>query len=115
MCVADEANAAECASVTVNADPAVPGAIVDLQASIIDSRGGQVELSFTAPGDDGQEGTVTGYALRVVEKSDPNAAVTDSEWNAAVNSQLPVVNDVTQAGGTVTVTIQGQGPGSLSH
>ncbi|MGB0647163.1 MAG: hypothetical protein ACPGQS_08300 [Bradymonadia bacterium] len=113
LCVADEANAAECTSVTVNADPAVPGDIVDLQASIIDARAGQVELSFTAPGDDGQEGTVTGYAIRVVEKSNVDAAVTASQWNAAVNSQL-VVNDVTQVGGTVTVTIQGQGPGSLS-
>lgn len=113
LCVADEANPEVCSTITVNADPAAPGAINDLSSTIVDPRSAHVELSFTAPGDDGALGVVSGYAIRVVEKSDPNAAVTDAQWNAAVNSQL-VITDTTSANAAVTITIAGTGPGSLS-
>jgi hypothetical protein len=113
LCVADEANPEVCSTITVNADPAAPAVITDLSATIVDARSSNVEMSFTAPGDDGGTGTVSGYAIRVVEKSDPNAAVTAVQWDAAVASQL-IVNDVTTSGGAVTLTISGTGPGSLS-
>lgn len=113
LCVADEANPAACETITVNVDPAAPGSIADLNATIIDARSTAVSLSFTAPGDDDASGVVAGYEIRRVVKADPNEPVTVDEWNAADASSY-VVNDTTASGGTVTISLAGFGPGSTT-
>ena len=56
------------ASITVPGVPPAP--VTDLRASAIEAR--QATLSWTAPGDDGNEGTATAYDLRyATERIDP--------------------------------------------
>ena len=113
LCVADEASAAVCETIQVNADPAAPGALTNVEANVRNTRSSSVELSFVAPGDDGAIGVVAGYEIRRVVKADPNAAVTVAEWDAASASSL-IVNDTTASGGGVTIDITGVGPGSTN-
>ncbi|MEZ0395979.1 MAG: C1 family peptidase [Anaerolineales bacterium] len=67
-------------------DAAAPAAITDL-AAYLGSYGGNVDLFWTAPGDDGDTGTATRYLVRYAA----TPILTEADWNAAtpVNSGIP--------------------------
>ncbi|MBU0985504.1 MAG: fibronectin type III domain-containing protein, partial [candidate division Zixibacteria bacterium] len=90
------------ASASTGADITPPGGIDDLNAS-----GGEVEgtidLSWTAPGDDGMTGTAAFYMIRYSMDS-----ITESNWNmASIHSSPP---PTLEAGNIQTATIGGLVP-----
>jgi len=75
-----------------------PGDISDLSITAFDET--SVTLSWTAPGDDGNSGTVSAYDIRYAEA--PIAGTT--EWDAATQfGDLP--SQIQEAGNTETLTI----------
>ena len=75
-----------------------PEDISDLFITAFDET--SVTLSWTAPGDDGNAGTVSAYDIRYAEAS----IVGDTEWDAATQfGDLPT--QIQEAGNTETVTI----------
>ncbi len=59
-------------------DSTAPAAITDL-AAYVGSYGGNVDLFWTAPGDDGSTGTATRYLVRYAAAP----ILTEADWNAA--------------------------------
>jgi len=62
---------------TTAPDVTAPAAIVDLAAAT-STQSGAVDLSWTAPGDDGMTGTAASYDVRYSE-----SAITEGTWSAA--------------------------------
>ena len=86
-----------------------PIAVVDLVAKS-GSQEGSVELSWTAPGDDGQSGTAASYLVRYNTLS----IETQAKWDAAT----PVIDGVPQpkvAGSNENMTVYGLDPGTEYH
>jgi hypothetical protein len=84
-----------------------PDAIMDLAAST-GSNEGEVDLSWTAPGDDGAVGTASAYLIRY-----NTVEITDTNWL----SSTVVSHTLTPspAGMTETLTITGLTPGQLYY
>ncbi|HET9911510.1 MAG TPA: M4 family metallopeptidase, partial [Anaerolineales bacterium] len=85
-------------------DMVAPAAIIDLSA-VTGTTGGTVDLSWTAPGDDGATGTASSYLVRY-----SSSAITDeTTWNAAtpVTSGIPTP---LVAGSAQTMTVSGLVP-----
>lgn len=79
-------------------DEVAPNAVTDLSAGTLSSN--SIELTWTAPGDDGGSGTVTGYDIRYSTSS-----ITESNWEAASkcdNEPLPQI-----AGSSESFTVAG--------
>jgi len=60
---------------TINWDSTVPSAIANLSA-LTGSGGGEIDLHWTAPGDDGASGRASNYIIKYATSS-----FTDSNWN----------------------------------
>ncbi|MGC6416095.1 MAG: FG-GAP repeat domain-containing protein [Bradymonadia bacterium] len=107
LCVSDDAGNTACADWSVNADPAAPDAVADLSAQINDARSTDVELTFTAPGDDGAAGgPVQQFAIRRADTPIDN----ETAWQNASASELIVAATVAP-GGQEVVSLVGVGPG----
>ena len=111
LCVSDDAGNTACADWSVNADPAAPDAVAGLNAQINDARSTDVELIFTAPGDDGAAGgPVQQFAIRRSDAPIDN----ETAWQNAAASELIVAATVAP-GGQETVSIVGVGPDPASQ
>jgi hypothetical protein len=77
----EDASADVKASWVVHADTTPPANITDLSARE-GSRHGEIELSWTAPGNNGMEGVAAAYDIRYAETQ-----ITESNWSSA--TQLP--------------------------
>jgi trimeric autotransporter adhesin len=84
---------------TTPADNMPPAAIQDLSAET-GSSDGTVHLSWTAPGDDGTDGTVSAYVIRYSQEQ-----LTEANWNSATiyDKFVPPLT----AGQTQTTIIEG--------
>lgn len=93
-------------SETKDADFTAPSQISDLHVSTVDPQA--VTLQWTAPGDDGQQGTAFKYELRYC-----SSAVTDTNWNDC----KPVAGlNAPQASGLVeTASVQGLAEGNTYY
>jgi hypothetical protein len=60
-------------------DVVAPGQITNLAAATVPGQGDKINLTWTAPGDNGFTGTATSYAL----KRASTAIVTEGDWTAA--------------------------------
>jgi hypothetical protein len=90
---------------TVDRTP--PAAIDDLQASTGEGAG-EVELGWTAPGDDGAEGQVSEYVVKFY-----NEPITEANWSTALaytNSPAPA-----PAGDLENMQLSGLSPGQLYY
>jgi len=79
-----------------NEDLEDPGRITDLRAEISES-GDEITLTWTAPGDDGNQGFVTSYEL----KSFVSEIKTDEEWDGATPvgfDTTPNIGEISPAG-----------------
>jgi len=87
-------------------DPEPPGPVTDLAVAALTHR--TATLTFTAPGDDADRGTVVAYDLRESPR-----AITDSTW---ANASKVAVDLPPHPGGTVeTVPLTGLAPLSVHH
>jgi hypothetical protein len=87
-------------------DLVAPAAIIDLTGAA-GTTTGSVDLSWTAPGDDGATGTATNYLARY-----STTAITDeTTWNAATPVSTGIPTPVT-AGNPQTMTVSGLAPGT---
>ena len=84
-------------SASADTPPVPPARVTDLAG--VATPGG-VELSWTAPGDDGTTGTATRYDLRMA-----TSPITVSNWDVA--TQLSGVKDPSPAGATETHAVDG--------
>jgi len=106
VCVDDEGGNQACEQVQFNADPEDPGALADLTAQIIDPRSTEVDLGFTAPGDDGAGGgPVARYEIR---RADAEIA-DEADWdNAELIDSIDFDAQVHAAPGAAeTLTVEG--------
>ena len=87
-------------------DPEPPGPVTDLAVASLTHR--TVTLTFTAPGDDANRGTVVAYDIR-----QSAAAITDSTWANA--TKVPVDLPPHPGGTLETVQITGLEPLSVHH
>jgi hypothetical protein len=90
------------------ADITPPGAITDLSAST-GAASGTVDLTWTAPGDDGDTGTASSYLVRY-----SGAAITEANWASAT----PVTTGVpapASAGTSQSMTVTGLTPGQTYY
>ncbi|MCP4674670.1 MAG: hypothetical protein GY854_03980, partial [Deltaproteobacteria bacterium] len=95
----EEGNAGQISTSVSAWTPAVPpSSIVSLSGEVIGA--GSVNLSWTAPGDDGDEGTATQYDIRYSKE-----AITWYNFESA--HQVTEVPDPAQAGTPQTVTVEG--------
>lgn len=88
-------------------DMVPPAAIIDLAAST--GASGTVNLSWTAPGDDGDSGTATTYLIRYAT----SAISDDVTWNNA--TQVSGEPAPLAAGTTQTMTVSGLAPGQTFY
>ena len=83
-----------------SADTTAPSSIIDLSSATGDQPW-HIDLAWTAPGDDGTNGTATAYVLRY-----DTAPITASNWAAAGDCELTIVPQ--PAGARETVSLQMQ-------
>jgi hypothetical protein len=90
-------------------DPTPPAGIGDLTAAT-GTTGGSVNLSWTAPGDDGLVGTATSYVVRY----STSAINSDATWNAAtpVTTGIPTPQ---AAGNSESMVVSGLTPWFVYH
>ena len=89
-------------------DASLPNPITDLEA-VTGSSSGTVELSWTAPGDDGTMGTATSYIVRYWD----NPIGTELGWATAIDVDGEPTPQA--AGNTETMTISGLTPGQTYY
>ncbi len=114
VCVSDGAANEGCADIDVVSDPAAPGAIADLAATVVNNRSTEVDFTFTAPGDDGAGGgPVAFYEIR---RSDA-AIQSEGNWDAAtLVEMIPYDPQVHVApGAQETLTVEGLELNRLHH
>lgn len=87
-------------------DEVAPGQVVDLSARLTDET--SVELSWSAPGDDGDTGTAAVYEVRYDQEP-----IADSTWDAA--QELPRRPMPLPAGQTQHLTVSGLTPGATYY
>ena len=87
----------------VVADTTSPGQITDLVASNPTST--TIDLSWTAPGDDGNTGQATSYDIRYLQGTTP---ITNGNWASATPVAIPPTPQV--AGSSETFTVTGLAP-----
>lgn len=105
VCVIDAAANIGCGRRVIEADPAPPGSVEPVEVRIVDPRETAVELRFTAPGDDGAVGTVSGYAVRRADAP----FVDEADWAAAAASEV-ILPAAATAGEEEVLSIRGPGP-----
>ncbi len=88
------------------ADPTPPAQVTDLRLAGVEMTA--VTLQFTAPGDDGNMGTATAYAVRFGPE-----AVTEATWMQS--SSFPVTQAPQVAGSTETLRVTGLTPEATFH
>ncbi|MCP4686194.1 MAG: hypothetical protein GY867_12215, partial [bacterium] len=88
---------------TTGAETTAPSDIADLEGT--ETTETSVTLSWTAPGDDGVNGTASAYDLRCAE-----FAINESNWNSATH--VSGVPSPVGAGGAETFTCTGLNPGT---
>ena len=89
-------------------DTTAPAAVSNLAAAT-GSNGGEINLTWTAPGDDGSSGTATTYII----KYSASAITTDAQFNAATDvtgEPAPAV-----AGTNQSMTVTGLTPGQTYY
>ncbi|MBD3336845.1 MAG: hypothetical protein GF355_15135 [Candidatus Eisenbacteria bacterium] len=84
-------------------DTTPPEAVSDLSVSSVADT--LVTLAWTAPGDDGSEGTAAGYDIRY-----SSAAITDQNWSAADSAGAPPIPQ--PAGSDEAFTVEGLAGGT---
>jgi len=89
-------------------DTTAPAAVSNLNA-VTGSSNGQIDLSWTAPGDDGSSGTAAGYTIKYAAFAITN----DSQFNNAVN--VTGEPGPSAAGSAESMTISGLTPGTTYH
>ena len=87
-------------------DTEPPGQVTDLGVATIEPHA--VSLRFTAPGDDGDQGTATAYELRYAA-----VPVTEATWEAA--APVPDLPTPHPAGTAETVRVTGLTPETIYH
>lgn len=92
-------------------DTVSPADVTDLAASTGTSNG-TVDLTWTAPGDDGNTGTATTYDVRY-QLASLGPLDTEAEWDAA--SQATGEPDPQPAGSTENFTVTGLTPGTAYY
>lgn len=92
--------------VSEEADYEVPGSIGDL--TVLDTSSATVVLAWTAPGDDGFSGTVSGYELRYADEP-----ITDASWQYA--REAGSVPEPGSPGATETASVNGLGAGKAYY
>ena len=93
-------------TITNSVDFTPPAQVSNLAA--VGSSSGSADLTFTAPGDDGNVGTATSYDLRY-----STSAITDQYWKDAIpagNLPTPLT-----AGSTQTITVSGLNSGTIYY
>ena len=89
-------------------DSIPPAAVTDL-AAVTGSGNGEVDLSWTAPGDDGNQGQASTYDIRYVPYA--NGPIdTETEWNGA--TQVAGEPNPGSAGTSESFTVGGLTPGA---
>jgi hypothetical protein len=76
--------------------PGAPGAM-----AVVETQSGAATLSFTAPGDDGMIGTVSGYDVRYRVG---DALITDADFDSA--NEAKFTGKIVKAGGLQTLVVQ---------
>jgi len=106
VCAQDEVGSTGCIQRSFVSDPAAPGAVGGLTATIVDARSTEVRFDFTAPADDGNVGdAVVEYDIRSA-----NAAMDEVAWNNAADNGFTLPGE-TAPGEATQITISGTGPG----
>jgi hypothetical protein len=109
LCVTDEVSNERCQGFTIIADPAAPTGIT-LTTSTLNDRIPNVEVSFTAPGDDQSGGDrVSAYEARW----SLNNINTELTWESA--QVLTELNSSVQPGATETLMVEGLPPNQLFY
>lgn len=88
-------------------DTVAPAAINDLGATTGDQPG-EIDLSFTAPGDDGMTGTASAYEIRYAQTE-----ITPGTWTSA--SLYSAAPSPASGGSAEQVSLQGLTPGTLYY
>jgi len=90
-------------------DTTPPGAVVDLAAAAWSET--EVELTFTAPGDDGATGSVTAYDLRMSDQP----ILDEAGFTAATPFAWPGGTPIVAGGGNQSVVVTGLALGTSYH
>ncbi len=85
-----------------------PAAITDL-AAVTGSTPGTVDLTWTAPGDDGTSGTASAYVVRYAD----SAIVSEADWAAATDVDSEPTPQA--AGSSESMTVSGLAPGQTYY
>jgi len=113
VCVQDVAGNQGCESLQLNADPSAPGEL-NLSVEITDPRRTEIQLSFTAPGEDGAEGgTVSGYEIRRSDSPlDGEQAWEDAELLTRLDADSL---ELSAPGGEQLITLEGLRLNAIHH
>jgi len=89
---------------TSGAADVVPPAKIDDLGALPGSNFGEVRLTWTAPGDDDNSGTVSGYRIRYRDTAVGD--ITDANWNSlpTVATSVPIASAGSQQSATVSST-----------
>jgi parallel beta-helix repeat protein len=93
--------------VTYDVPDTTPPAAIDVLSAIRGTSAGTVDLSWTAPGDDGNTGAATSYEVRYAT----SAIANDMAWDAATPAS-GFVPTPQAAGGSETMTVTALTPGA---